>query len=275
VSLLDKSIEPLVLANPPQFLEQTSPSVSELWSTARDSASSCSARLGAVQTLLELDPDAAVEFIVEELSRDDPADEWREAMVFLTEDIHLPSHLRHRAGDRLLTIAASLRGSTKVGAEKVVWSALRRAATLLLRDQADRLLCFLDCPSIVDTRSVALRCIERMFEPTPPRDGDLPTALSARAAELAFKFLDPDVFAGGENALIAQNAVCALAALDDDRLGEAIARVNQLGRPWLNRQVRTRLEELLESWRTYDAVSPDHPAFKKLPSARQLVRDQR
>ncbi len=263
MSLLDKSVERHLLAKAAPGLERPSASVAELWLTARDSASSYSVRLDAVQTLLELDPDAAVEFIVEELCRDDLTEEWRDAMVFLTEDIHLPSHLRHRAGDRLLTIAGSLRGSTKVGAEKVVWSALRRAATLLPRDQADRLLRFLDCPSIVDTRSVALRCIERMFEPAPPAEGEPPTALRVRAAELAYKFLDPDVFAGGENALIAQNAVCAQAALDDPRLGDAITRVNQLERTWMNRQVRTRLEGLLESWRTCDAVSPDHPAFRK------------
>jgi len=272
VSLLDKAIEPHLLAKPPQFLEQTSPSVSELWLTARDSASSRSARLGAVQTLLELDPDALAGFIVAELSRNDLAAEWRDAMVFLTEDIHLPSPLRHQAGDRLLTIAASLRGSTEVGADKVVWSALRRAATLLPRDQADRFLRFLDGPSIVDTRSVALRCLERMFEPAPPADGDPLTALSARVAELAFEFLDPDVFAGGEHALIAQNAVCALAALDDHRLADAITQVNQLGRPWLTWQVRTRLEGLLESWRTRDAVGPDRPAFKNLEDRLRSLR---
>jgi hypothetical protein len=246
---------------PPEAL---SPAVPELWSAIRDPDSRVSQRLEAVQGLLELDPVAAMEFVVDELFRDDLAEEWRDALVFLAEDIRLPKASRQRVGDRLLAIAASLRGSAKLGVEQVVWSALRRAASLLPPDQAERFLPFLDCPSLVDTRSVALRCLERMFEPTPPVEGHPVTALRERVAQFAFKFLDPDVFAGGENALIAQNALCALAALGDPRLGDVIGRVNQLGRPWMNRQVRTRLEQLLESWRSRDTSAPDHPAFQNL-----------
>jgi hypothetical protein len=213
---------------------------------------------------LESDPVAVAEFVMDELSREDLAEEWRDALVFLAEDIHLPKPLRQRMGDRLLAIAASLRSSAKLGVERVVWSALRRASSLLPEDQAGRFLPFLDCPSLVDTRSVALRCIERMFKPAPPVEGHPLPSLSERVAEFAFKFLDPDVFAGGENALIAQNAVCALAALGDPRLGDVIGRVNQLRRSWMNRQVHTRLEQLLGSWRSREVSLCDHPAFQNL-----------
>ncbi len=252
--------------------EADSPAVSELWSATRDPVSRVSRRLDALQTLLESDPVAAVEFVVDELSRDDLAEGWRDALVFLVEDIHLPEPLRQRVGDRLLAIAASLRGSAKLGVEKVVWSALRRAASLLPPAQAERFLPFLDCPSLVDTRSVALRCLERVFEPAPPVEGHLVTALRERVTQFAFKFLDPDVFAGGENALIAQNAVCALAALGDPRLGGVIDRVNQLGRSWMNRQVRARLEHLLESWRSRDASVSNHPAFQNLEDRLRTLR---
>src|SRR5437763_11341815 len=184
-------METMATTTPTRPPESLSPSDSELWSAIRDPGSRVSRRLDAIQTLLESDPVAAVEFVVDELGRDDLAEGWRDALVFLAEDIHLPTPLRQLVGDRLLAIAASLRGSAKLGVEKVVWSALRRAASLLPPDQAERFLPFLDCPSLVDTRSVALRCLERVFEPAPPVEGHLVAALRERVAQFAFKFLDP------------------------------------------------------------------------------------
>jgi hypothetical protein len=81
----------------------------------------------------------------------------------------------------------------------------------------------------------------------------------------AEKFLDPDVFAGGENALIAQSAVCALAAIGDDRFPETIQRVKHLHRGWLNRQLRIRLSRLLATWRE-DAATERAPRSKMVES---------
>lgn len=234
-----------------------------LWSRLSDESTNAARRLDALQKLLASDTDATVSWVAEELAREDLSDEWRNGLVFLAEDIHFPVSLRQRLGERLLAIAMQLRPSTKAGIDKVVWSAMRRAFSLLPPDPG-RILPFLERQGSVDTRSVALRCIERLFEPGPPSNSKELEPVADRVKDFAFKFLDPDVFAGGENALIAQNAVCALASLGDPRLGEALRDVKILGRRWLNRPIRVRLEQLLAGWRSRGGTVETNPAFRNL-----------
>ena len=232
-------------------------------SRLRDQSASAFKRVDALRNLLNSDADAAASYMVAELDREDISDDWRNVLVFLAEDFHFPIPLRQRVGERLLAIARQLRLSTKAGIDKVVWSAMRRAFSLLSPDPG-LILPFLERQGAVDTRSVALRCIERQFELAPPSNPKELEPIADRVAAFAFKFLDPDVFAGGENASIAQNAVCALASLGDTRLGEAIRCVKILGRRWMNRQIRVRLEQLLAGWRSRDVTVVSNPAFRSL-----------
>ena len=164
--------------------------------------------------------------------------QWRDAAVFAAEDTHFPPALREGVGEALLNIASALRNQPDAP-EKVVWSALRRGASLLPTATVDRLLAFLAPGGTVDTRSVALQCLTRMYEAEPPTA--VPVAVADRAHRFAERFLDPDVFTPGEPSLIARNAVSALAALGDPRLGGALAAVRSLGGPWLVRRVRDEL----------------------------------
>lgn len=221
-------------------------------------------RLESLYSLLERSPQQAVLYVTEELLRDDLSEEWCNALVILAEDVRFPELLRATIGDRLMEIAQKLRSSAKVGNDRVVRSALRRAVTLLSPDPS-RLLIFLNrVDGIVDTRSTALLCIERMFEAAPPVRPDAYTPVADRVAEFALKFLDPDVFAGGENAAIAINAICALAALGDARLNDVLAAARRLNRRWLNHQVRLRLEQLLTSWRSHRVAEDTHTALRSL-----------
>lgn len=239
----------------------------EIQSTAsearfHDESVSIPVRLNTLQVLLDRGADVSF-YLAEELAKDNLDDDWRNTLVFLAEDVHFPADLRHQVGERLFAIAFELRRSTKVGADKVVWSALRRAVSLLPPDP-ERFQIFLNRSGPVDTRSVALSCLERTFETAPPADPSELKPVADRVAEFAFKFLDPDIFASGENAVICQNAVCALAALGDPQLGEALEQVKALERPWMNRQIEARLTQLLSSWRMRKSADASHPAVKNL-----------
>ena len=69
-------------------------------------------------------------YLAGELSRVDIQPEWRDAAVFAAEDAHFPPELREGVGEALLNIVSALRNQPDAP-EKVVWSALRRGASLL------------------------------------------------------------------------------------------------------------------------------------------------
>src|SRR5262249_12736102 len=127
-----------------------------------------------------------------------------------------------------------------------------------------RALPFLDRHGPVDTRAVALRCIERMFEYAPPERPEAFEVVSTRVEGFALKFLDPDVFASGENAVIAQNAGGALAALGLARISPTIEAVIHLERRWMNHQIKMRLVEFLTSWRQSNEAVVGHTVFQRI-----------
>ena len=133
------------------------------WDILRDSTAPLIDRSDALAELLQsTEARAAVEFLLLQLADANLQADWREAIVFVAEDVHLAPEFRPVTADRLLTIAAQLR-SEPDGKDKVVWCALRRGASLINAEQIDRLLPFLDASGSVDTRAVALRSVARVF----------------------------------------------------------------------------------------------------------------
>ncbi len=74
------------------------------------------------------------------------------------------------------------------------------------------------------------------------------------------------MFTPGEPSLIARNAVSALAAVGDPRLGDALAAVRSLGRPWLVRRVRDELNRVYRGW-VDRGFSQEQPAVANLGNA--------
>ncbi len=243
--------------DPSHFVEDT-PSGDSI--TLQDERASSTARIVALARLLDTPQHKdALSYLVDELGRTDLSPEWREATVFAAEDLHFPPELRAAAGDRLLGIASSLRYESEVQ-DRVVWSALRRGASLLAQEQVERLLPFLR-GGPVDTRAVALQAVTRLFESQPSRS-PVPS-VADRAYQFTTKFLDPDVFSAGEPSLIARFAVSALAVLGDPRLQQALDQVKVLNRGFLTRRLHQELLRIRNSWLDR-GVPCDHPAVKNI-----------
>jgi hypothetical protein len=237
----------------------------DYWTVFIDMEAPAASRVEAFTALRgsPLEQDAIV-FLAMDLSRgNDIQADWRDAAVFVAEDTHFPSELRDSVGEALLHIVSTLR-TQQDAPEKVVWSALRRGASLLSPMGVERLLEFLAPGGAVDTRSVALQCVSRMYEAEPPTN--VPLAVADRAHRFAERFLDPDVFTPGEPSLIARYAVSALAALGDPRLGDTLGEVRAMGRPWLVRRVRDELNRLYRGW-VGRGWSTEQPAVANLGNA--------
>jgi hypothetical protein len=239
-------------------------STSVLWDQVRAETASVQSRLEALHKLLTSDRDEALAFLATEIGRQDAPEDWIVALVFLVEDVHFAPEHRSSVRDSLFRIALAFRKSAKAGAERVVWAAVRRAASFLTRDEAIRLVPFLESDAIVDARAVALKCIEKLFATAPPEDPKLVEPIGKRAHTLAQKFLDKDIFAGGEYALLAQSAVCALAAIGDERLGELVSMAKALNKRWLKHQLRTRLETIRSAWASHGNGIATLPAYRNL-----------
>lgn len=224
-------------------------------------------RIAALSRLIESPrQDEAISDVLDQFGRADAQPEWRDALVLAAEDIHFPPHLRVTAASRLLSIASTLRSEPE-GREKVVWSALRRGASLLAPQSAGRIIPFLE-NGPVDTRALALQSIARMFEPRPPEE--IPAKLADRVFSFASKFLDPDVFTPGEPSLIARSAVTALAAIADHRLHSTLESVRALNRAFLTRRIRQELERLRSGWLAR-GVLLDHAALKNIDDGLALL----
>ena len=245
----------------------------DCWSQVCNSDISPGDRVQALQECLLADNSRAVDLIVDELDRDDVPADWCDALVYAAENVHFKDpNQQAKVRSRLRELALELRETSRAGVEHVVWSALRRFSSLLPGEEANDLLEFLDRKGVVDTRMVALQCVSRVFHAGPPSDPAAFEPLAGRVAEYGKKFLDPDVFAGGENSSIARNAVLALAALGSPRLEGCVNWVNTLSRRWLSRQVRRQLQELLDTWKDHDAGSEGSPTFEIVESALKAVR---
>ena len=245
----------------------------DCWSQVGDSELPPSDRVQALQECLVADNSRAVDIIVDELCRDDVSDEWRNAIIFAAENVYFEHPAQQaKVRSRLRELALELREISQAGTDHVVWSAMRRFSSLMPPEEANDLVEFLDRKGVVDTRMVALQCVARVFHAGPPSDIATLEPLTQRVAEYAQKFLDPDVFAGGENSSIARNAVLALASLGSPKLQDCAARVNALGRRWLSIQVPRQLEELLDSWKVQDPGSEGGPAFEIVQKTLETIR---
>jgi hypothetical protein len=248
---------------PNPFLEYESPDA--LWAQVRDEGSATFARGASLGELVKREDKDVATYLTKELSRWRDLDpDWLAALVFLAEDLSaLPPDVRPLLREALLDVGAGLRDEEGNG--PVVWSALRRAASLAGTEQSQTLLDYLDHRGAVDTRLVALQCIGRVFATSPEAQTGRFPFVADRVAEYARKYLDPDVFTAGETAAIAQAAVVVLATMGDERLSDLIARARALKKPWLTMQLHRKLADLVGSWNR-QVVSTPHPALSLVQS---------
>ena len=124
----------------------------------------------------------------------------------------------------------------------------------------DSLLPFLNGKSSVATRQVTLQVIHEIYKQVPPANFEAVQGLTHRVAEIAEKFLDPDLMISPENGSLALNAFLTLAATGNPNAIKLSERVKKLGSGFVLRRSIKALQELVSVWssmkhRTVDQVA--------------------
>lgn len=229
-------------------------------------------RIEALQEWTFLDNDAAAAFILNELETGEMPADWRNALIYAAEDARVTNEREQpRLCNRLRELALDLRQRSEPHLERVVWTAVRRFASLIPEERARDLVDFLHQKGQVDTRLVALQGVVHIFEAAPPDSlGDL-QPLADRIFQLSSKLIDPDIMTAGETSAIAEKGMHALAALGDPRLEDCLSKLDSLSWQWLSRQVLDDLNELKSGWESRDPNLATHPAFLQL---RKVLSDR-
>jgi len=245
----------------------------DCWSRIRDQGSDMRVRIEALKECVSVDADSVSSYVVQEVSREDIDDRWRNALIFATEDLQFRgSAERQTLKQRLLGFASRLRKSVLLDDEQAVWSAMRSAASLMSFPEVEQFLPLLASPEPVDTRLVALQCIVRMAESAGPATDHRPSVgLLDRITELGRKFLDPDLLIPGDNAAIAQNAIHALAVLGGPASQALVKQVKALDKPWLTRQLRSKFQGTVDAWDDRSGSSTDRPKLSALQGLRAAL----
>ncbi len=217
-------------------------------------------RAEALNEWMILESDQAVLFVLSELENGSCNEEWLATLVFAAEDLRFDEEDQQNwLCRRLHEIAVEFRDRAESRFEQVVWSALRRFASLVPEEDAVELVEFVRYGN-VDTRLVALQCIVNVFEAAPPRNPEIFGRLADRVFELATKLLDPDVLVPGETSAIAEQTIVALAALGDQRLAGCVSRLAGLKIEWFSQVVQQNLTALLDCWEGHET----HPSYQQL-----------
>lgn len=207
------------------------------------------------------DPDVS-SLIAEELGQEWLKAEWKSVLVIAAEQAEFTDDsLRKTIKTRLRHVATEFYHTQDPKWEPVVWSAVRRYASMLTRGEVELLRSFLDWTGAIDARQVTLQAIQSIFESAPSEeDADL-NALRDRVFTLAENTLRPESFASGKTAALAMNAVAALAALGDNRLSRCVQATLASGRAWFQHQVKELLQETCRGW------SVDHVVTQRVLQA--------
>jgi hypothetical protein len=225
-----------------------------LWSVVRDTGSEGNVRISALEELIARRDPGLPEFLLGELERDDLPSPWQERLIFAAEDVDfLEEGDRSRLRDRLYTLAQRMSDPTESAiGQEALWAAVRRFTSLVAPgrecEQALRLLGFLRPGQPLLLQQVALQCVQNLFADRPPDHPEALRPLRRRTADLAERFLDPDVVSSPANAALAINAIHALAVLGDRQLSKMIRQARELGKSWLTAQLRRRLEQVRDRW---------------------------
>lgn len=164
--------------------------------------------------------------------------------------------LRERLRVGLFTLAIALRDDRRASTRPLIYSALRRYATLVDERNVDSLLAFLTEADDAATRQCALQCVQTVFFRSPPT---LPhDALIQRIGELVERYLHPDVLVDPAMRSLAANAAVALSVASPATAEDVARRIHSLRRPGLRALVASKWSEMLGTFEHHAARLAEH-----------------
>jgi hypothetical protein len=214
---------------------------------ARDTSLDLAHRIESLYSWVSADSESAAAYVLAQIMLPQDQSEWRNALIFAAEDTRFTSESDQRdLAKALHDLAAEMRDSPQANDELAVYSAIRRYASLIEVDELPTLVEFLTQGSEIDTRLVASQSVSAILERSLiSGDRRRFMSLADRLYVMIDKLVDSDVLTPGELSAIAEEAICALAALSDPRIDNVIARLASLDWPWFMDQLRSRVSLFL------------------------------
>jgi hypothetical protein len=201
-----------------------------------------------VRQILELDPDHDRHQLREAIVR-------AEKVGFAPED-------SARVAPRLLELAVYYRDSSDPEDRPVVWSAIRTGASMLRPEDAVRLLPLLEPGHPIETSTVTVKMIGRLFEAHPPADSNRFGDVEHELERITDSLLNRYAIAIPQSAAMAQLAVYALAAVGSSSTDALALRIRELAAGWFTHRTIYKLHELQEHWHRRAVEVP--PAHRRL-----------
>ena len=193
-----------------------------------------------INALIDRESPLLEPFLAKTLNNDKLQRPWLDILVYAAENAELRD-ARHCAaiGKGLLARSIALRDASEVDAEPVLWSALRRYASLVANREAENLLTFLRPEDRRMTRQVALQGLYNILEIEPLTDET--GKVDERIRSLAAKYLDTDWVISPENTVMADQVFCLAALAGVAELDDFTERLIALGQVGLVERCHRRL----------------------------------
>lgn len=191
-------------------------------------------RRAARDELVEREDPGLVPWIITRLGKTYLDERERPALLRATPRIKVTDEsLRAALADNLWDIAGQLKESRKEGDESLLWTAIRRYATLRPEADIGRLVAFLGEPDEpLPRRHVVLLAIQNAFYAQAPtkEESEKLEPLRTRVSELAQRYLDAKWPDGEDENAVTLSAYCAALALgctDIDALTDLVISRNE------------------------------------------------
>lgn len=158
---------------------------------------------------------------------------------------------RHRLSIGLWKQVSALEKSYDYSDRSALWSALRRYTSMLSPSKAPRFERLLSAHNQLDTRQVALQCVQQLCARGHTAGAQRHEALKRAVHEVALDMLkiQDSVRAPEEDSLLL-NAIATSAALGDSRALDVARRIGNESIAVFGFQLATKLEALTRHWRT-------------------------
>jgi len=224
----------------------------ELWDAL--TSQSEDRRYAALGELVEREDPSLAPTVIVKLSKDYLAPDRRNTLIRATPRIQVTDDsLRVMLARSLWDHAIHLKNPRNAEEESVLWTAIRRYATL--RPQADigKLVEFLaDSDQPLPRRHVILLAIQNAFYAWAPTETESVglEKLRARVSELARRYLDPSWPDGEDENAVTLASYCAAMALGCADLDELTNLVISRGERWLLRLALQDSSPMLQRWRS-------------------------
>lgn len=204
-------------------------------------------------------------FVVEQLAGDDLKPTWRNTLIFATEHLDfLDAAQRQRIRDLLSSLVTALGEEWHPRSRLAQEAALRRYGSLIDdKVQLGKLVRFLSTDHLLRVRLIALQTIQNAFVTAPPSVSlreDL-KSLRDELQRMVDFFFRPQVLARSEEDFdLGLTALEALIRLGDPAMSQFIARVEEISRPWVAKQLARFLNDTRAAWPNPDSTSSSDPA---------------